>query len=150
MIVAERIRYQEFIAQGAHLYVPHYAEVPYASGKLEQDIDHVAYQAMEDNGSLHIVVAKEAGVLVGYMAVTIHDLCHHSGKLRACTDTFYVMPEYRSKGVMRHMTQFLEVECTVAGIAAIQIVTNANFKGAEEAATALGYSELETTWVKEL
>lgn len=149
MIVVERISFADFMVQGKHLYVQHYKEVPYGGDNLEQDIDHDMYQAMEDNGLLIIYAARHGKKLVGYMAVGVHRMLHHQTKWRAVTDTFYVHPSYRSKGVMKALTDAVEAECAANGFAAFQLVTNVNFKDAEAVASQLGFSELETTWVKE-
>ena len=148
-IVVDRIGYDDFIKTCRHLYVPHYKEVPYGEGILEQDIDHDSYRMMEQAGGLYIYVAFHGSKPVGYMAVTVHSLLHHRSKLRAVTDAFYVTPSYRSKGVFKSLTDAIEVDCVAEGLVAFQIVTNVNFKDAEKVAERLGYTELETTYVKE-
>ena len=148
-IVVERVAYDDFIATCRHLYVPHYKEVPYGGGNLEQDIDHDTYRYLEQAGELHIYVARHGNKPVGYMAVGIHPMLHHSKRLRAVTDTFYVQPTYRSKGVFKALVDAVEVACVAHGLAAFQIVTNVNFKDAEKVAEHLGFTELETTYVKE-
>lgn len=149
MITVEQVSYTKFIETCRHLYVPHYKEVPYASGNLEQDIDHTAYLQEEEAGRLIIFVASHGSKPVGYMAVAVHSMLHHSKRLRAVTDTFYVQPTYRSKGVFKALVDAVEVECVAHGLAAFQVVTNVNFKDAEKVATHLGFTELETTYVKE-
>lgn len=148
-IVVDQVGFDDFIKTCKHLYKPHYTEVPYGSGKLEQDIDEDAYRMMEQAQSLYIYVAYHGVKPVGYMAVTVHSLLHHQNKLRAVTDTFYVQPSYRSKGVFKALTDAIEVECIAHGLVAFQLVTNVNFPDADKVAERLGYSLLETTYVKE-
>lgn len=148
-IIVERILYDDFIQTCRHLYVPHYKEVPYGAGILEQDIDHESYRMLEQAGSLYVYVACHGRKPVGYMAVTVHRLLHHKNKMRAVTDTFYVTPSYRSKGVFKALVDAIEMECVANGLVALQVVTNVNFKDAEKVAESLGFTELETTYVKE-
>ncbi len=129
----------------------HYDEVPMGSRRFELDIDFDLYYQLEESGHLKVYLMKdEAMHYAGYLVVVATPLPHHKGKLLAITDSFYILPAYRRSGAMKSLITHAKADLEAHGIDQFNITANANFKGADAMAKALGMVELETTYTFEL
>lgn len=73
---------------------------------LAPDID--AYNTLERNGNLHLLIARKAGKIIGYHIAIIRPHLHYKHSLHAFTDIYYVSPEHRLG--MTGVKLFKEVE----------------------------------------
>jgi GNAT superfamily N-acetyltransferase len=146
----ERVTCDDMIAISDQMTSQHYEEVPFASGKLELEIDWDTLRKIEDVGCLLGIAAFDSkSNLVGYLVVIINPMLHHAGKYIAITDSFYVHPKHRDKGVFQLMLEQAESMCKEVGIVAFHIGVNENFKIPEEMLAKLGYGVTETVYGKE-
>lgn len=144
------IPFDEFMAQVGHMFTAHYDEVPNGTRKLELDVDEDLYHLLEQEGYLRCFVADVEDVAAGYMIVVASPLPHHKGHYATSTDSFYVMPEFRSMGVMRKLLSYAKDDFLKLGIKQFNVVVNTNFLGAEDMMKAMGMIELERTFSFEL
>ena len=75
----------------------HWEEIAKDRDRIKLSIDTEKYQQMDDAGILHILTARENGVLVGYhlSIIMVHPHYKDFGKM-AMTDVYYLAPEYRN------------------------------------------------------
>lgn len=59
------------------------------------NIDHFAYEAMDDAGVLRMFTARVDGKLVGYCSMIVRAHPHLMGSLQALEDVLYVAKEHR-------------------------------------------------------
>lgn len=142
--------FAEALSLGQGLTESHYMEVPYASDKIPFKLDIDAYLALEANGSLKVYVAMEGQELVGYMLIIAAPMPHHKGYWSAQTDSFYVRPDRRKRGILELLVAQVVEDCKEHGISSFHFVTNNNFTAAEEVAERIGALPAERSFVIEI
>ena len=95
----------------AVLWPAHWEEVAINRDKIKLNVDYDSYAEFANVGSLHVLVAREAGVIVGYHIRIIRPHLHYRDSLTAFTDVYYINPSHR-KG-MTGVRLFKEVEKTL-------------------------------------
>jgi L-amino acid N-acyltransferase YncA len=86
----------EYAIQG--LWQRHYAEVGQDKTTMFLAPDIGWYRAVEAQGSLSVVIARSAGLIVGYQISVVRPHTHYCSILCSFEDAFYLAPEYR-KGI---------------------------------------------------
>lgn len=92
------------------LWPEHWSELALNQGTIELECDEEKYRMGEANGCLHIVTARQDGVLVGYYyGMLMHHLHYKSAGLMCYSDVYFLKPEYR-KGIngIRFLTAIME------------------------------------------
>lgn len=134
----------DMMAIGEQLTKQHYNEVPFGSKQLPMELDWDTYLALEKAGCLMVQAAfDEKSNLVGYIVVVSTPMLHHKGKYIAQTDSFYVHPDYRKQGVFELMLAAVQAGCAAAGVVALRVIVNNNFRLPREMLDGLGYREAE-------
>lgn len=100
----------------APMWVKHWEEVALNRDKMPLAPDFAAYDAMEANGSLHIVVARRAGQIIGYHFTLVHPHLHYVTTLCGITDIYYIAPEYRTGRTPLRLFQFVEQTLKARGV----------------------------------
>lgn len=59
------------------------------------NMDKAVYYVREQQGGLHIVVARSEGKIVGYYVAFINPHLHYAHSLTASTDVYYIHPDFR-------------------------------------------------------
>lgn len=59
------------------------------------NMDKTTYYAREQQGGLHIVVARNEGRIIGYYVAFVNPHLHYVHSLTALTDVYYVHPDFR-------------------------------------------------------
>lgn len=77
------------------LWRRHYAEIAADQQRIALDPDFARYSASAANGSLHIVVAREAGQMVGYVFAFVETHLHYRSTLCGFYDIYWLAPEAR-------------------------------------------------------
>ena len=77
------------------LLIRHWEEIAADKAEIPLAIDYASYDALEAAGSLHILVARKNGAMVGYYCTVIRSHLHYVTTLFAFTDIFYIAPEHR-------------------------------------------------------
>ena len=75
-----------------------YAEECAISGLPAPRADFEVYKRLQDRGALKVIGALADGAIVGFLALLIAPLPHYSERV-ATTESFFVLKEYRRKGL---------------------------------------------------
>ena len=77
------------------LFMKHWEEVALDRDVIKLAPDWIGYVALEAQGALQVVTARDDGKLVGYYFVFIRPNLHYRDSKTAFTDIFYLDPDYR-------------------------------------------------------
>jgi len=83
-----------FWADALPIITRHWREIS-AWPDIPLSVDVEKYLAVERDGKLRLVTAREDGVLVGYALFIVSPHGHYQGSLQALQDVFYVDPSRR-------------------------------------------------------
>jgi len=115
-MIYERETFESFIKDAEPLLEEHYKEIALYQDDIEYAPDFDAYRVMEAAGILHIMTAREDGVLLGYCVSFVHRHPHYKNDIFAINDVLYVHPEYRHGEVSGALLESVEEEMTAAGV----------------------------------
>lgn len=87
-----------------------YAELAQFTDHVPMCVDWKRYYAMEYHGELFIVVARSKAKIVGYYFCDISLHRRYASTLMAHLDFFYVVPEYRGRGLVFRLFDAVEKE----------------------------------------
>ncbi len=90
------------------LFVMHWQEVGLDREKIPLDPDWERYALLEAQGILHMVTARDDGILIGYYVALVLPHLHYKSSRTAFSDIFFIHPEYR-RGLTGYKL-FLETE----------------------------------------
>jgi hypothetical protein len=116
-------------------------------GKVDPDL--AVYEALEANGRLRVLTARDGGKLVGYYVAILAPSLHYKSILCATEDMYYLDPDYR-KGTAG-IRLFVEAEKMIR--AAKVVLTIAKTKVAHDHGILfqrLGYRPFERVYMKVL
>lgn len=91
------------------LWREHWREVALDHDAIPLDPRMPVYQAMQDAGMLQVLVARQAGEIVGYHISKVEPHLHYGGTLHAFTDVYYIRPDCRA-GTWAGIRLFREAE----------------------------------------
>lgn len=77
------------------LWPAHWEEVAINRDSIKLAPDYQSYEAFADAGALHIVTAREAGKIVGYLINIVRPHLHYKNDLHGFADVYYIQPEHR-------------------------------------------------------
>lgn len=77
------------------LWGKHWEEIAIHRDAIPLDPDIQQYQHLQDTGNLCVVVARSAGVIIGYYISIIRTHLHYRTTLHAFTDVYYIHPDFR-------------------------------------------------------
>ena len=98
------------------LWVGHWEEVALNRDKMPLAPDFANYDAMEQLGMLHIVVARKGGQVVGYHFTIVRPHLHYVTTLCGQTDIYYIAPEHRTGRTPLRLFQFVERTLKARGV----------------------------------
>ena len=131
----------------------HLEEVPFGNFQLELDLNLEVYQYSEDTGHSKNYVVHVNGNYAGYMIIMAADMLHHKGTVQATTDSFYIVPEYRSSGAFGELLRYIEQDLRENNIRFLTIGLNPNMPHYDQMKLAMahiGYTPTEYSVTKEL
>jgi GNAT superfamily N-acetyltransferase len=82
------------------------------------------YQQYEDCDWLFMVVVRDGGAAIGYAAIYVTPSMH-TQKMIATEDTFFLLPDYRGKGLAVQFVDFVEAEAVRRGAVEIMFTAKA-------------------------
>ena len=100
----------------APLWVNHWEEVALNRDKMPLAPDFANYDAMEQLGMLHIVVARKEGQIVGYHFTIVRPHLHYVTTLCGQTDIYYIAPDHRTGRTPLRLFQFVEKTLKARGV----------------------------------
>lgn len=133
--------------------VQHLEEVPFGDFQLELDLVDEVYNYSEETGYMRCYAAFVDGTYAGYVIVAASEMLHHRGTLQAVTDSFYILPEYRSAGVFQALIKYTEQNLKKNNVRFLTIGLNPNMphrNKVEYKLSELGYITTEISVTKEL
>lgn len=77
------------------LWAEHWEEVAINRDAIKLDPDLEQYADLERSGALHVVVAREAGEIVGYHISIVRPHLHYRKSLSAFTDVYFLRKSHR-------------------------------------------------------
>ena len=111
----QRETYAQIAPDMRALIEDHWREIAHYQDKVALDPDWEGYQHLEENGTLIIVAARDAGRLVGYSIFLICRHLHYKQCVVAMNDVLYLKPEYRGKMVGARLIAESEAIVKAAG-----------------------------------
>lgn len=141
-------QWREFIAEAQPLFPIHWEEIALHKDSIRLDIDYAAFDAMDAQGMLHVVVAREEGKIVGYWLGIIKPHLHYVKSLTAYTDVFYMRQECRKDVFVFHkLLKFVEQSLKKRGVQKLFIASKQH-KDLSKIFERLGMTRTETTYTK--
>lgn len=140
-------KWRDTLPEMEPILVKHWHEIALGHDKVPLDIGRDKYQAMCDAGVLHIVTARDDGVLVGYHIAIISGHLHYIGTLHAITDVYFVLPEYRKGFTGIRLFKFVEVVMRSLGVKKLVTGTKLHLD-IGRVLQRLGYAATETVYTK--
>ena len=131
----------------------HLEEVPFGNFQLELDLVDEVYNYAESVGHSKCYAAFVDGIYAGNMVVMASEMIHHRGTVQAVTDSFYIVPEYRSAGVFKALLKYVEQNLQKNNIRFLTVGLNPNMPQFEEMQGMmchLNYQHTEYAVTKEL
>jgi len=125
----------------------HWEEIAVNKEKIKLNPNYDQYQALEDAGSLHMVVARDKGKVVGYFISFIVPHMHYQDHLWAMNDILFLHPDYRGGRTAMKLFAYAEADLKRLNVSVIQLHMKTEFPF-EPLAQACGYKLVEYGYSK--
>lgn len=122
----------------------HFAEVAPQGADLE--IDHEQFQWMCEHGLLHVVTARNDGVLVGYHLTLVRKQLHRN-VLSGYVDAFFLDPEHRKGSTGMRLMKYAEETLKRRGVKWLYTGTK-HVKNIGILLEHMGHKAIETQYLK--
>jgi L-amino acid N-acyltransferase YncA len=149
MITYQIESWAQYYPDAASLWEDHWLEIAHDHEAVPLDVDHNQYVALDHAGHLHIVTARDHGILVGYHLSIVKPHLHYRSTLHAFVDVYYLAKEYRQGLVGYKLFQIAERTLRELGVRKILSGTKMH-KDMSRLFERLGYAETERLWTKVL
>lgn len=131
----------------AALWPAHWREVALDHDAIPLDPDLELYDQLADSGMLHLLIAREAGRIVGYHVSIVKPHLHYKTSLHAQTDVYYISPEFRQG--MTGVRLFKEAEASLVARGVKKMITGTKLSlDMGKIFERLGWRETERTYTK--
>lgn len=87
-------RWSDYRKDCMPLWVHHYDEIA-GDKRMAMQPDEGLFKYLDSVGQLQIMVAREAGEMIGYMLFVVRPHTHYAGVLCGFEDAYYVLPSRR-------------------------------------------------------
>lgn len=77
------------------LWREHYEDLCRDEGRMKMRPDEAAYRALDEAGSLDILIAREAGIMVGYALSVVRPHLHYADTLIGIEDAYFLTARLR-------------------------------------------------------
>lgn len=95
MITYQPETWAQYRAGCDELWVEHYAEIAGDKARMPMRPDAARFEALEARGQLEIMVARDAGVMVGYMLFAVLPHSHYADILCGFEDAYFLTASHR-------------------------------------------------------
>lgn len=109
-------KWRDALPEMEPILVQHWQEIALGHDKVPLDIARDRYQALCDSGALHIVTARDQGVMVGYHVAIISGHLHYMSTMHAITDVYFVLPAYRKGFTGIRLFKYVEAAMRNLGV----------------------------------
>lgn len=147
MITYQEEKYADFINDSLPIFKIHWEELANHKDIRPLDVDHARYIQFNNMGVLKVFTVRDEGKLVGYFMCTLAISLHYKTWLYAAPDVYYLLPEYRKKGIAPIMFKEYEAWLKDIGVRCIIMqdkITHDHGKFFKQ----LGYTPVETMYEK--
>ena len=127
------------------LYPDHWMELDQNHDTVPMDVDYELYRNINDAGHLHVVTARHADSLIGYVISIIRPHLHHKSTMTAFTDMFYLMPDYRVGTIGYRLLKFMRDSVKERGVKQIYAATKLKYD-VGPLLVRLGFNAVERTY----
>lgn len=131
------------------LWEAHNAEIAAADDRVRLAPDYDRYLGQHLRGSLHILVAREAGAVVGYLFAIVETHLHRRNTLCAFFDIYYLKPSHRKGWAGVRLFKEAERTLTARGVQKMHTGTKL-WKDVGLIFERLGWIETERLYTKSL
>lgn len=108
--------WQDYKREAAVLWPLHWDEIAMDKDAIKLSVDYAQYDQIDASGSLHVVVARSEGRIVGYHLSIIRPHLHYSQSLSAFTDIYFIVPEFRKGRTGINLMKFTEKSLKARGV----------------------------------
>lgn len=139
--------WSEYKREAARMWVEHWEEIAINRDTIQLDVDYRRYDGLDATGQLHVVVAREAGQMIGYHLSIVQPHLHYAGTLHAFVDIYYIKPSHRKGRTGINLFKFVESSLKKRGVQKI-ITGTKRHMDMSRLFEHLGYSETEVQFTK--
>lgn len=146
MITFQEESFEQVLPEMKALLELHWKEIAMNQDLIKLDPCYDEYITFEHQGMLHLVVARDAGRMVGYHLSFIRPHLHYKNSLSAIVDIYFVLPECRG-GAGFKLLRFVEQSLKARGVQKIFTACKLH----HDIGTLfdrLGYTEIERMYTK--
>lgn len=148
MITFQEESFEACLPELKPLFEIHWKEIALHQDIIKLDMCYDEYIAIEKQGGLHLIVARDAGRIVGYHLAFIRPHLHYRQSLSAIVDIYFVLPSHRGGTGMR-MLRFAEKSLKARGVQKIFTACKLHHD-VGRLFDRLGYQEIERMYAKVL
>ena len=141
---------KDFILEFDMLLKPHMAEIN-ISQKLgfKFEVDYDKYVKLQDVGVLTVITCRDNEKLIGYCVMSVMQHIRYMSCKLAKEDLYYIVPEYRGKGLGKQL--FIETEKVLKEQGVNQIIfTTKTYSDNSHIFKKLGYEFFEKLFTKRI
>ena len=141
---------KDFILEFDKLLKPHMAEINVTQRLgFEFKTDYDKYVRMQDAGALTVVTCRDNEKLIGYCVMSVMQHIRYMSCKLAKEDLYYIVPEYRGKGLGKQL--FIETEKVLKEQGVNQIIfTTKTYSDNSHIFEKLGYEFFEKLFTKRI
>ena len=145
-MIIQKEDFSEFRKEASSLIAPYLSEIVSA---FEKEIDWDNYQGLSDGGFLHVIGAREGGVLKGFLALFVFFHPNAKGVKVAQEVGMFLLPEERRGLAGARLIRSAKKLAIELGCRYMTITTRPG-KELGPLLTALGGKAIETTYLMEI
>ena len=109
MVTYQEEQLKNFIVEFSQLLKPHMAEINVTERLgFEFKPDYFRYVKLQEAGVILVVTCRDDGKLIGYCVFSVTQHIRYQSCKIATEDLYYIVPEYRGKGLGKQL--FIETE----------------------------------------
>lgn len=125
MITFEKAYWRELVNDPAMpgLWAEHYGELAGDKARMPQGVDGAYFAFLDMSGMLEIVVAKKAGVTVGYCIMLVKPHPHYRDVLCGFEDCYFLTASERNAGAGHDLIAYAEERCAARGVKRVYFMT---------------------------
>jgi GNAT superfamily N-acetyltransferase len=149
-IVYQTEQIKDFILEFDELLKPHMAEINVTERLgFEFKPDYIKYVRLQDAGVFTVVTCRNDKKLIGYCVMAVMPHIRYTSCKLAKEDLYYIVPEYRGKGLGKQL--FIETEKVLKQQGVNQIIfTTKTYSDNSHIFKKLGYEFFEKVFTKRI
>lgn len=116
MITLQIESFEDCIPELRQLFPVHHVELGLFRNLMPLDPDYREYVRRERTGSLFLCTARRNGILVAYYVAQVAAGFHYRSTMTGTADLYYVVPEFRDRGLALPLFRHTERELKRRGV----------------------------------